>query len=398
MHRDAVPILVEQIPVRRRTLRISVVTETYPPEVNGVAITAAQFIDGLRRRDHQIQLVRPRQDEADTPGQDESLQETLTRGFPIPRYPSLKMGLPARRALTRLWSLRRPDVVHIVTEGPLGWSALQTASKLGLPVVSDFRTNFHAYSQHYGVGWLKKPVLAYLRKFHNRTLATLVPTEAMRATLANHGFRNVRVISRGVDTRLFTPARRSPLLRHQWGAGPDDPVVLHLGRLAPEKNPDVVAATFESIRTRVPRARFVVVGDGPSRRILEQRCPYAVFAGMRRGEDLAAHVASADLFVFPSLTETYGNVTIEAMASGLAVVAFDYGAAGQHITHKLNGVLAPCTSEQAFVDLATELAADVVRARRLGDSASVAARRLDWDHLVQELEAVLLVAAGSPPG
>lgn len=397
MHRDAVPILVEQIPVRRRTLRISVVTETYPPEVNGVAITAAQFIEGLRRRDHQIQLVRPRQDEADTPGQDASLQETLTRGFPIPRYPSLKMGLPARRALTRLWSLRRPDVVHIVTEGPLGWSALQTASKLGLPVVSDFRTNFHAYSQHYGVGWLKKPVLAYLRKFHNRTLATLVPTEAMRATLASHGFRNVRVISRGVDTGLFAPTRRSALLRQQWGAGPDDPVVLHLGRLAPEKNPDTVIATFENIRTRVPGARFVVVGDGPSRRLLAQRCPYAVFAGMRRGEDLAAHVASADIFVFPSLTETYGNVTIEAMASGLAVVAFDYGAAAQHITHKLNGMLAPCAGERTFIDLATELAADVPRARRLGDSAFVAARRLDWDHIVQELEAVLLVAAGSPP-
>src|SRR6202008_1215046 len=129
------------------------------------------------------------------------------------------MGLPARRALERLWTLRRPDLVHIVTEGPLGWSALQAAEKLKLPAVSDFRTNFHAYSAHYGVGWLKTPIIAYLRKFHNRTLFTLVPTEGVRNELAGLGFRGLRVIARGVDTRLFDPARRDEQLRASWGGG-----------------------------------------------------------------------------------------------------------------------------------------------------------------------------------
>ncbi|MBC7803851.1 MAG: glycosyltransferase, partial [Candidatus Parcubacteria bacterium] len=178
------PIEVEQLAGARRSLRIAVVTETYPPEVNGVALTIARFVEGLRLRDHQIELVRPRQEPAEHPASGAGYQEVLTGGMAIPRYPNLRLGLPAKRALERLWTRSRPDVVHIVTEGPLGWSALRAAQKLRLPAVSDFRTNFHAYSRHYGIGWLGKPILAYLRKFHNRTLCTMVPTEAMRAELA----------------------------------------------------------------------------------------------------------------------------------------------------------------------------------------------------------------------
>ena len=388
------PILVEQLPVVRRSLRIAVVTETYPPEINGVATSAAQFVEGLRRLGHQIHLVRPRQGRGDAPGRDAGLSEALTRGLAIPRYPDLKMGLPAKRVLKRLWSLHRPDIVHVVTEGPLGWSALQTARMMEIPVVSDFRTNFHAYSRHYGIGWLKKPILGYLRKFHNRTLFTLVPTDAMRCTLVEAGFRNVEVIARGVDTGLFDSARRSQGLRAAWGAAPDTPVILHVGRLAPEKNLTALAAAFEAIRRSSPGARFVVVGDGPARASLEERCPGIVFAGTRTGVDLAQHYASADVFLFPSLTETYGNVTIEAMASGLAVVAFDYGAARLHIRSGWNGLLAKGEDAQGWIGLAAELAVDPLHARALGARAREAALELGWDRVVRRLEAVLLSATG----
>lgn len=391
---DPNPILVEQLPVVRRSLRIAVVTETYPPEINGVATSAAQFVEGLRRLGHQIHLVRPRQGRGDAPGSDAGLSEALTRGLAIPRYPDLKMGLPAKRVLRRLWSLHRPDVVHVVTEGPLGWSALQAAKVMGIPVVSDFRTNFHAYSRHYGIGWLKKPILGYLRKFHNRTLCTLVPTEAMRSTLADAGFRNVEVIARGVDTQVFDPARRSPSLRAAWGATAETPVILHVGRLAPEKNLEALAVAFEAIRLEDPGARFVVVGDGPARTWLEGRCPGMVFAGTRTGTDLAAHYASADIFLFPSLTETYGNVTVEAMASGLAVVAFDYGAARLHIRSGWNGMLASGEDLQAWVRLSARLAADPENARTLGARARDAALELGWDRVVRRLEAILLSATG----
>ena len=196
-------IVFEQLPAIRKSLRIAVVTETYPPEVNGVAMTVAHFIEGLRKRNHEVQLVRPRQDSSDCAGNHERFHEVLMRGLPIPRYPSLKMGLPAKKSLVQLWTMHRPDLVHIVTEGPLGWSALQAALKLKLPMTSDFRTNFHAYSRHYGIGWLKKPIAAYLRKFHNRCLLTMVPTEAMRSDLAAIGFRNLRVVARGGEVELI---------------------------------------------------------------------------------------------------------------------------------------------------------------------------------------------------
>src|SRR5262245_2676469 len=232
MLEESLPFVLAEMPGSRRTLRLAVVTETYLPELNGVATTAARFVAELRRLGHQIQLVRPRQHDSDVVQGETRCEQHLVRGLAIPRYPDLKLGLPAKRPLERLWSFRRPDAVHVVTEGPLGWSALQAAAKLKLPVVSDFRTNFHAYSTHYGVGWLKKPILAYLRKFHNATLCTLVPTDALRTDLAAAGFKRLKVIGRGVDTRSFDPAFRDHELRASWGAVPSDPVVLYVGRLA----------------------------------------------------------------------------------------------------------------------------------------------------------------------
>ena len=390
--REPEPIFCEELPGVRRTLRIAVVTETWPPEVNGVAASAARFVEGLRERGHQIQLVRPRQKNDLVEG---SGDEVLVRGLAIPKYPALRMGLPARRALERLWTLRRPDVVHVVTEGPLGWSALQAAQKLKLAAVSDFRTNFHAYTQHYGVGWLKAPIVAYLRKFHNRTLFTFVPSETVRAELAGLGVRGLRVIARGVDTRLFDPARRDVRLRASWGAGHDDPVCLYVGRLAAEKNLECLAASWLAVKARMPNARLVLVGDGPERGVLKARFPEAIFAGTRRGEDLAAHFASGDLFLFPSLTETFGNVTLEAMASGLAVVAFGYAAAGEVIRHGASGLLAPYGDGESFVRQAAILAGSLARARAMGALAREEAAGRGWGKVVQQLEAALLIAADS---
>jgi len=381
-----------------RSLRIAVVTETYATEVNGVALSAARFVEGLRRRDHEIQLVRPRQareiNEYAGTTQTTTNPDVLTQGVPIPRYPGLRMGLPAMHSLVRLWRSNRPDVVHVLTEGPLGWSAVSAARKLGLPVISDFRTNFHSYSRHYGAGWLGKPILAYLRKFHNRTLCTLVPTEAMRAELAALGFHDLRVVGRGVDTTLFDPARRSDALRAQWGAGASDPVMLHVGRIAAEKNLAALIAASAAVRAQAPNARLVLVGDGPARAELQARCPDAVFAGMRHGEDLATHYASADVFLFPSLTETYGNVTIEALASGLAVVAFDYAAAAQTIRHGDNGLLTPMEDTRVFAALAALAVSDFARARAMGSRARASILELSWDLVVRQLETLLEVAAG----
>jgi glycosyltransferase involved in cell wall biosynthesis len=397
-HPDDVTIEVEEFPPQRRSLRVAVVTETYPPEVNGVARTIACVVEGLRARNHEVQLIRPSQLKGEQAGSDVRFHEVLMRGLPIPRYPHLRMGLASKKSLVSLWSQRRPDVVHIATEGPMGWTALQAARQLKLPVCSDFRTNFQAYSKHYGIGWLHKPIMAYLRKFHNQTLCTMTPDEGLRRKLTDYGFRNVAVVARGVDTQLFSPAKRSQALREQWGAAPGDLVVLHVGRLAAEKNLATLVQAFDAIRQAQPRARLVLVGDGPARKELQQQCPQAVFAGMRHGDDLAAHYASGDLFVFPSMTETFGNVTPEAMASGLPVLAYDHAAAGQLVDHGGSGLLAPAGDDTRFVALAAELAADAARARGWGEVGRRTALACQWDRVVAQVEVLMraAVAGGAP--
>ncbi len=389
---ESADIDVQSLPADQRRLRIALVTETYPPEVNGVAMTLARIVDGLHRRHHDLQLIRPRQ-KADSSGVPR-LHEVLLRGLPIPRYPHLRMGVPSKRALVKLWSTNRPDVVHIATEGPLGWSALQAARHMRLPVTSDFRTNFHAYSAHYGIGWLHKPIMAYLRKFHNQAQCTMVPTAALRDDLAASGFQRLSVVSRGVDAQAFSPSYRSVALRASWGVDDNALVVACVGRLAAEKNLHQLLSAFEAIRKEQPGARLLLVGEGPLRAELETRCPDAIFAGQRRGQELAEHYASADLFLFASMTETFGNVTAEAMASGLPVVAYRHAGAALLIQDGENGRLAPLGDSAIFTRLALQLANDPHQRQTLASAARQSALANDWDSICARFESELLRAVG----
>jgi glycosyltransferase involved in cell wall biosynthesis len=394
---DAAEFTCQTLPSRHPQLRIAMVTETYPPEVNGVAMTLGRMVSGLQVRNHQVQLIRPRQ-HADHQAQPTvTFSEHLRHGIALPHYDDLKMGLPAKAALTRLWTRQRPDVVQIATEGPLGWSALAAANKLRLPVASDFHTNFHSYSSHHGFGLLRRAIVAYLRKFHNKAAVTLVPTAGIRRELLGHGYENIEIIGRGVDTRQFHPARRDPALRARWGVGEDETVALYVGRLAAEKNLALVFRAYDAMREAHPASRLVLVGDGPERAGWTARRPDARFCGTHIGETLAAHYASADVFLFPSLTETWGNVTIEAMASGLAVVAYDCAAAEDVIRHGENGLKAPPEDEDAFIAQAVSLASSTALQRRLGSAAAVRAAQLSWDAIIDSFEQVLLRLAQPQP-
>jgi glycosyltransferase involved in cell wall biosynthesis len=402
-------LVVDNFPANNRSLRIAVVSETYPPEVNGVAVTLSKVVEGLRNANHAVQLIRLRQNGTDAAAQDDmyaGYQEVLMRGFPIPNYPDLRMGIPSKSTLIRLWQLKRPDVVHIATEGPLGWSALRAAMYLKLPVSTDYRTNFQSYSTHYGVGFLYKPIMAYLKKFHNLAGCTMVPTEALRASLAAVGFQRLKVVSRGVDTVAYDPAHRSDALRQQWGLAPQDLAVLCVGRLAKEKNLDLLLRAFEAIQARQPSARLVLVGHGPMLQELKLKCPGAIFTGQLRGHTLAEHYASADLFLMPSLTETFGNVTTEAMASGLPVVAFNYAAAAEMIVSGVNGRLAAMRDAEDFVFAASQVAAQPVQLKSMAAAARQTALGLDWACIVEKFEnelqevidaSRLITHSGNPP-
>jgi len=393
--------------VSLRPLRIAFVTETYPPEVNGVAMTLAALVRRLQVRHHQIELIRPRQDHEKVDQQLQStdgsvaldgspaIREVLVRGMRIPRYTQLRMGLPAKGVLLRAWLTQRPDVVHIATEGPLCWSALQAARALKLPVSTDFRTNFHAYSGHYGMRWLNKIVIAYLRQFHNLADRTTVPTKTLMGELAACGFERLVVIARGIDAERFDPRHRCMALRQRWGLSPDDLAVLYVGRLAPEKNLDLLVQAFEAIARVNPRAHLILVGDGPMRPALQARLPKALFCGQQMGHDLARSYASADLFLFPSKTETFGNVTVEAMASGLPVVAFADGAALELIRPGQNGASVALDDDAGYVSAATQLAVDSDTCRALGAVARETALQLDWETIVDRFEVVIRSAAHS---
>ncbi|MEN5038790.1 glycosyltransferase family 1 protein [Stenotrophomonas sp. TWI1149] len=364
-------------------MRYAIVTETYPPEVNGVALTVQGLELGLRAAGNQVDLVRPRQ----SSDVDAAEGTVLVTGANLPRYPGLRFGLPAPSRLTRQWQQQRPDAIYIATEGPLGWSALRTARRLGIPVATGFHTRFDEYLPDYGVAWLQAAALRWMRRFHNQADATLVPTQELQQFLGEQGFDRVRLLARAVDSSQFEPERRDPALREEWGIDGNGFAAIYVGRIAPEKNLGLAVKAFRRLQQVRPKARFVFVGDGPARAKLAHDNPDFIFCGVQRGDALARHFASGDLFLFPSRSETFGNVTLEAMASGVATVAFDYGAAREYLRTDDNGIAVSDDTE--FVTAAVQLAGDDALRHRLGRNAATAMKRLHPQQVVAEFDALL---------
>jgi glycosyltransferase involved in cell wall biosynthesis len=376
-------------------MRVAFVTDTFPPDLNGVALTMEQLRLGLEVRGHQVHVIRPASGSDPVPP---PRRETRVRSLPVPGYPSLRFGLPSWGRLRRLWSRARPDVVYVATEGPLSYAATRLARRLGIPTISGFHTNFHEYLRVRHLAVLSGLVLRYLRLLHNGTAMTLAPSREMVAQLRACGFRNVEVLGRGVEAELFTPVRRDTLLRAAWGVrGVDEVVFLMVGRLAPEKNLPLALEALTRFRRDGARFQCVLVGDGPDRAKLERHFPFVHFAGARRGEDLARHYASADVLLFPSLTETFGNVLLEGLASGLLTLSFDYAAAGQYVVDGLNGWKVPFADDDSFVERAAAVLQCSPAARRgLGAAARRTAEALGWDRVIRRFEELLLGASGCP--
>ncbi len=358
-------------------MNVTFVTDTYTPQANGVATTLERLVNGLRERGHHVEVVRPAVLACDEEG-----LEVPSVG--LPGYREVRFGFPMRLVLQSRWSRQRPDVVYVATETPLGASAISAARALDIPAASGFHTNFQQYVAHYRLPLLEKAALSYLRRVHNRSTCTFVPSRDVIDQLDARGFENLQLLPKGVDTKLFHPKKRSLALRRTWGIGPGGLVGLHVGRVAAEKNLPLVVETFSEIRKRIPDFKGVFVGDGPKLEELKRDHPEFIYTGVLRGEALAEHYASADLFIFPSITETFGNVTLEAMASGLAVVAYDYAAARQHIVSGINGFTAPFDDRQAYLDLAVRAASGDLAPLR--EEARASARKVRWKKVLKRFE------------
>ncbi|MEQ1842332.1 MAG: glycosyltransferase family 1 protein [Verrucomicrobiales bacterium] len=369
-------------------MKITFVTDTYTPQANGVATTLERLVNGLRERGHLVDVVRPAVLACDEEGLE-------VPSFGLPGYREVRFGFPMRMVLQARWFRNRPDVIYVATETPLGASAISAARALGIPAASGFHTNFQQYMAHYRMPLLEKATMSYLRHVHNRSVCTFVPSHDVIDQLDAKGFENLQLLPKGVDTRLFSPKKRSLGLRQSWGVRTGGIVGLYVGRLAAEKNLPLVIETFREIQKRIPDFKGVFVGDGPKLEELRREYPDFVFTGVLRGEALAEHYASADLFVFPSITETFGNVTLEAMASGLAVIAYNYAAARQHIVNGVNGFLAPFDDREAYLSQAIKAASSDLELLR--EKARASARKVRWKKVVKRFETQLQGLADHEP-
>jgi glycosyltransferase involved in cell wall biosynthesis len=389
------PLLEIQDSTRRAALpmRIAVVTETYPPEVNGVAMTLQRLTMGLLQLGHQVTLVRPRQHTYDRPGCCKQPRTVLVKGATIPGYSEIRLGLTSKARMLRQWQEDCPQVIYIATEGPLGNAALRAARQLDIPVVTGFHTNFHQYTRHYRLGWLEPVVWSYLKKFHNQTYATLVPNQKLADALQQAGINNTHILSRGVDCQLYDAARRDRQLRRDWGVDDNGIVMLYVGRMANEKNLMLAVESYKSLCQQGNVVKFVMVGDGPLYDGLSQQHPEIIYCGFQHGEDLARYYASADVFVFPSETETFGNVVLEAMASGLAIVGYDYAAAQMHLEDGLNARLIPLGDREAFITAVCQLVKQPETILRLRRGVRDVALGIDWGYIIDVFARLLKDAA-----
>jgi glycosyltransferase involved in cell wall biosynthesis len=364
-------------------MRVTLVTETFFPQVNGVSRTLGELARFLSESGDCVQLICPNYGPAVADDTVVSVPSIV-----LPFYKELHLPRPPFGWVERAVDSFRPDIVHIATEATLGLSMLRFALRRALPVVSSFHTNFDQYSRHYRVGWAQGLIWRYLRWFHNRTQETYVPSQTTIDGLTRLGFERTVLWKRGVDRSLFRPDRPERLaLRRTLGWSPEDVVITYVSRIAAEKNVDYLADALAIVAQRRPEVRIMLVGDGPSRPALERRIgSFAYFARYRQGEELADYYAASDIFAFASRTETFGNVVLEAMSSGLPVVALRAGGVGETVQAGKTGILLePSEPPAHFASALLSLVEEPAIRMAMAEAARGYALTQSWDAIMSAL-------------
>lgn len=362
-------------------MKIALFTDTYPGDVNGVAKTLGRLVAHTVERGHEVVLVTPRVSERPDPV---AAAHRQLPGVPVPMYPELQLARGLDGKGRRMLETFRPEVVHVATESTVGFSGRRWAMRRRIPLVTSFHTNFPAYLPDYHMGSLEPLVWRYLRWFHGRSATTFCPSRDTLDMLQGRGFHaRLKVWGRGVDTELFSPERRSREVRERIAPGADR-ILVYVGRLAVEKRVDFLLDAFVRVRESLGgRIALVFVGDGPAGNRLRARGEAGVhFTGFLRGEPLAEAFAAADLFVFASDTETFGNVVLEAISSGLATVAVDRGGVTESVIPGRTGVLVPPGEVEAFAAACIDLIRDDERRRALAEGARSEALTRRWDEVL----------------
>jgi glycosyltransferase involved in cell wall biosynthesis len=359
-------------------MRVALITETFLPNVNGVVTTLCRVLEHIQEQGHEAILFAPQ----GAPQTYAGTEIIPLGGIPLPLYPELNVTPPQFGITARLREFQ-PDVIHLVAPAILGSMVPVLAQNLHIPLLSSYHTDLVAYSKHYGLGIFQSIFSSYLRWIHNHSRITLCPSTATLHDLRSQGFRRLKVWGRGVDTQRFHPNYRDESWRLSVGAAPEDRVLLYVGRIGKEKRLDLL----EQATCDMEHVRLVIVGDGPARPELEKRMQHmpVTFTGYLKGHDLATAYASADMFVFPSDTETFGQVVQEAMASGLPVVGARSGGTIDLVREGVTGAL---FEPGIATDLRTQLSQILLNPDRLyamGKAGRIAAERRSWRSVLNEL-------------
>lgn len=382
-------VTVETGTMSTAPLLIALISETAPPIVNQPAQNLPQLCAGLSARGHHLQLVRPRQaDDRDRPSDERLL---LTRGWMLPGLPGWQWGVSLQAKLQRHWRRQRPDVLYIASPGPLGLAALRVGTQLNIPVVSCLTSPTDSFPPSHLLAPFNHLLQRYLRWFHNHAQLTLVPTSNQLQVLQRNGFAHLQLLTDGVDSQLFHPRQRSQALRSAWGLGETDIAVLCR---APgnAQQLDLLQHSWQALKSRYPRRpmRLLVLDANPATATALTDA-YLIEAG--HGATLASHYASADVFL---LIEDDQRLLLETLASGLGVVAFDQGAAAQHLRHGHNGALAISENPESFSAAALWLLEEPETLRRIRLNARQHASRQSWASISQRLETHLCNACQRP--
>lgn len=358
-------------------MKVAYFTESLYPLVDGVSRTLAQLFGTLQERGTDFRVWSPF-----VPGPQVPWHARVRRlpSFRFPLYRDYRVSLPWGHGAGRELEAWGPDLVHVVSPTPTASWAQRWARRHGVPVVSSFHTHFVSYFGYYGVPWLEGAGWAMLRRFYDRCDAVYVPSRSMIRELEAHGVApgRLELWSRGIDLARFSPEHRDPALRAAAGADDDTPIVLMVSRLVKEKDLADLVGMHRALRAGGHRHRLVLVGDGPMRAELEAALPDAHFAGHQEGEALARWYASGDVFVFPSTTETFGNVVLEAMASGLPAVVVDRGGPPDQVEPGETGYVARHNDPASLAEHVGRLLADRAERGRMGERARAAARDREW--------------------
>ncbi len=362
-------------------MRLAIFTDTFMPQVNGVSQALDKLVSYLRKNNLPTIIFAPGQNAL----QFENYNLCSISSFNMPVYPEYKVGLPRYDLVSKKLKEFAPDLIHLATPFTIGLCGLKLAKKMSIPCIASYHTDFPGYLNYYRLGVLKRLSWQYIKWFHNQCSSNFCPSSESQKALKVNGINKVKIWGNGVDSELFNPKKFNLTLRSKYV--PEDKIAfLYVGRLAPEKNLNMLLKSFKQVNASYPEAHLVITGDGPSYNYLKKEAPQGVsFTGYLLGNDLAEIYASCDVFVFPSATETYGLVILEAMASELPVIAAYAGGVKENIIHNYNGLACIPLDQNDLTSKMKTIISDTTLRDKLSQNARHYATQKSWDHIFNDM-------------